>query len=221
MSHSPRPPSDQPLAFLRPRYSSTDRRLAVAPTDGGGGGAVEASDAGEKLGESTFLHNDNAFEEKAETNDDENLTLGVANEHKYEHNANGGKSNDTAEEEEEEAAEPKPSSITVTNITNKGTTTTAVTTANSSTKNKRKRRHNKILRESSQWIREMEVVRDRLCNDSIRNNILLDFLAMQGLDDDVDHLVATTGGSEDALRVPPGTSLVTPDARRSKATRKN
>ena len=49
-------------------------------------------------------------------------------------------------------------------------------------KSKRKR-HDKILRESSQWIRELEVVRDRLYRDSVNNAILLDFMAMQGLDE--------------------------------------
>ena len=51
-------------------------------------------------------------------------------------------------------------------------------------KESKKRRYEKLIQESKQLVREMEGVRDSLYRESIQNAILLDFLAMQGLDEE-------------------------------------
>jgi len=48
---------------------------------------------------------------------------------------------------------------------------------------KKRKNHEAILEQSRKWIREMEVIRDDLYCDSVQNAILLEFLAMHGLDD--------------------------------------
>ena len=47
---------------------------------------------------------------------------------------------------------------------------------------KKKKRYDKLLRESSQWIRDMESSRNDMYRMSLQNNVVLDMLAMQGLD---------------------------------------